>query len=191
MPTCEEVMAMLKRRMIALGALLAVAALSGSLGPPAPVEAATTQTQDWSTYRNERYGFQLAYPGGLFLQKETPRPENGALWTTADGAARLIATAAANEAAGTLASYREFVMAETYADARFDYAPVKATWFVLSGQKGDMIFYERIDFVCQGRFIYGWQLNYPASQRRKFDLIVEAIHRSYKVGRGEGGSCGP
>ena len=152
--------------------------------------AATASTQGWSNYRNERFGFQLSFPGGLFVRKETPNADSGALWTSTDGSARLLATATPNETSETLESYREFVMRETYADATFDYTPQKDNWFVLSGLKGDMIFYERITFACQGRFIYGWQVNYPLAQRRKYDPIVEAIHRSYKPGRGDGGGCG-
>jgi hypothetical protein len=171
---------------------LAVALTFGmSTGPgQARAQRTVTETQGWSTYRNDRFGFQLSYPGGLFQPQETPNADSGALWTSTDGGARLIATAAPNETGMTLEAYRDFVMAETYADARFGYAPVKDTWFVLSGQKGDMMFYERITFVCQGRFIYGWQVNYPASQRRKFEAIIEAMHRSYKPGRGDGGTCG-
>lgn len=151
----------------------------------------TTATQDWSSYKNERYGFRLRYPGGLFVRTETPNSESGALWTSTEGNARLLATATANETGETLDTYRDFVMRETYAEAKFDYTPKRQNWFVLSGQKGDMIFYERITFVCEGRYIYGWQVNYPAAQRRKFDAIVEAIHLSYKAGRGEGGVCSP
>ena len=153
------------------------------------VTAATASTQGWSNYRNERFGFQLSYPGGLFVRQETPNADSGALWTSTDGTARLLATATPNETSETLESYREFVMRETYADARFDYTPQKDNWFVLSGQKGDVIFYERITFACQGRYIYGWQVNYPLAQRRKYDAIVEAIHRSYKPGRGDGVGC--
>lgn len=152
-------------------------------------KALTTSTQGWSAYKNAKFGFQLSYPGGLLIRTETQNTANGALWASADGTARLLATAVENETSETLESYRTFVMGETYADARFDYTPTRDNWFVLSGQKGDLIFYERITFVCGGRYIYGWQINYPADQRRRFDAIVEAIHRSYKPGRGSDGDC--
>ena len=168
---------------------LVVCVLAGLMTSSRPATAATAVTQGWSSYKNERFGFQLSYPGGLFQRTETPNSERGALWTSTDGAARLIATASLNETSETIGAYRAFVMRETYADAKFDYTPAKNNWFVLSGRKDDRIFYERITFVCQGRFIYGWQLNYPASQKRKYDAIVEAIHRSYKPGRGESGAC--
>jgi len=159
-----------------------------------PVEAEAEKqqsiaTQGWSTYKNPRFGFQLSYPGGLLLRKETPNSTDGAVWTTADGKASLLATAASNETSETLESYRAFVMGETYAGASFDYTPMRDNWFVLSGQKGDAMFYERITFVCGGRYIYGWQMNYPAEQRSRFDAIVEAVHRSYRPGRGQDGSC--
>ncbi|MEQ1612661.1 MAG: hypothetical protein ABL904_07890 [Hyphomicrobiaceae bacterium] len=166
--------------------LLAAALLMA--GTAVSTAAEVAETQGWATYKNERFGFRLSYPDGLFTPKATPNSDSGAVWTTADGA-RLLATATQNDSAETIESYKEFVMRESYGDAKFDYTPVKGTWFVLSGQKGDTIFYERITFVCQGRYIYGWQANYPASQRRKYDAIVEAIHRSYKPGRGESGDC--
>lgn len=172
---------------MAIGALVVAAApLAGAAATE--TSRGTILTQGWSTYKNQKFGFQLSYPGGLFIAAPTPNSESGGVWKSTDGVARLIATAAPNDTSETLESYRSFVMAESYADAQLDYAPVKDTWFVLSGRKGDTMFYERITFVCEGRYIYGWQLNYPAEQRRKYDAIVEAIHRSYKVGRG-GSDC--
>lgn len=182
---------LLRRALLPTVAAVTMIALGPTPLRVSPTWAASTVTEGWSVYRNARFGFQLSYPGGLFVEKETPNSDSGALWTSIDGGARLIATATPNDTGESLESYRDFVMRETYADAKFDYTPLKDTWFVLSGQKGDTIFYERITFVCQGRYIYGWQANYPASQKRKYDAIVEAIHRSYKAGKGEGGGCGP
>ena len=174
------------RRVLSVVAAAAVVAASSTV-----LDARSAlSTQGWSVYKNERYGYRLSYPGGLFNPAETPNKESGAIWTTAEGA-RLIATAAPNESGETLQSYKDFVMRESYAGARIDYSPTKDDWFVVSGQQGDQMFYERITFACDGRYIYGWQMRYPVSQRRKYDLIVEAIHASFKAGRGVGGNCEP
>ncbi len=143
------------------------------------------------SYSNARYGFSLRLPGDHFVAGQARNPEGGGLWQTRDGQVRVLAVATANASSETLTSYRQFVMETTYKNAVFDYLPTRGNWFVLSGEMDGRIFYERITFVCDGRYIYGWQMSYPASEKRRWDPIVEAIHRSYRVGRGEDGRCGP
>ncbi len=140
-------------------------------------------------YRNEKYGFTMKVPADQFVAGTARNPEIGALWISRDKLARLLAVAAPNETGGSIESYREFVIENTYANAHFDYTPQRDNWFVLSGTMGDQVFYERITFVCDGRYIYGWQLFYPARQKRLYDAIVEEIHRNYQVGKGEDGKC--
>lgn len=140
-------------------------------------------------YRNEKYGFSLTVPEQF--EAGTPRnPDDGGLWISRDGSARLIAVAAPNTTKETLASYRSFLMEESYKSAKFDYTPMREDWFVLSGRMDDEMFYERITFACDGRYIYGWQMKYPVSERRRYDAMAELIHRSYQVGRGRDGNCG-
>ena len=67
-----------------------------------------------------------------------------------DGTARLIVAAFENETNASLADYREQLLVENYAGANIDYSPVKEKWFVLSGTRGDMHFYERVSFTCGG-----------------------------------------
>lgn len=141
-------------------------------------------------YTNPKFGFSLIVPGEIFVPGNTRNPEVGALWNGRDGQARLLAVAGQNASGETLPAYRQFVMQQTYAGATFDYTPVRDTWFVLSGRKDGQMFYERITFACEGRYIYGWQLTYPIAERQRYDRIVEAIHRSYRPGRGEDGRCG-
>lgn len=140
-------------------------------------------------YRNRKYGFALRVPPEHFVAGNPRNPDEGGLWVSRDGRARLIAVAAPNTSGESLDSYRRFVMQETYKSASFDYTPVRDNWFVLSGSMGGQLFYERITFACQGRYIYGWQVMYPADQKRLYDRLVEAIHRSYRPGRGEDGNC--
>jgi hypothetical protein len=143
------------------------------------------------SYYNARFGFSLRLPGNHFVAGEPRNPESGGLWQTRDGRVRVLAVAAANESGSSLEAYRKFVMETAYKTAKFDYLPIRDTWFVLSGEMDGRIFYERISFVCEGRYIYGWQMTYPAAEKRRWDPIVETIHRSYRLGRGEDGRCGP
>ena len=143
-----------------------------------------------ATYRNERFGFQVAYPAAVFEPGEAPEGGQGMRFMSRDGAAQLLVSAGRNDTGETLKSYRRFVLSKSYADARVEYAPVRDSWFVLSGTNGDTIFYERITFRCGGKVIYGWQMTYPAAERQIYDPIVEAVHRSYRPGNGEGGKCG-
>ena len=156
--------------------LASMAALSATAGP-------------MLEYHNEKYGFSLLVPADVFTEGVSRNPEAGNIWISRDRRARLMAVAGPNETGGTLKSYRSFVMEKTYAGARFDYMPVRDTWFVLSGIKDNQVFYERITFACGGRYVYGWQMFYPVAQKRFYDRIVEEIHRNYRIAGGEDGSC--
>lgn len=147
----------------------------------------------WEIYRNERFGFQIAYPTALLEPDGSVESSAGRLFRSRDGRVTLLAGAGLNEAGDSIATYRDFLLAESYQSARLDYAPVRSTWFVLSGLQagtsGDEMFYERVTFTCSGRMIYGWRLTYPAAERAVYDRIVEGIHRGYRPGQGENGAC--
>jgi hypothetical protein len=170
------------------------ATLAGTTGACAQSRPVAIETQGWTTYRSPAYGFSFAYPDGLFkLDQTVPQANGGGIWLSDDRSARLIATSGANAGRDTLATYREALIRDSYAAAKLTYAPNLTNAFVLSGTidgpNGPRMFYERVSFVCEGRFIYGWQMMYPLAQARKFDRIVEALARSYKPGRGPNGNC--
>jgi hypothetical protein len=89
----------------------------------------------------------------------------------------------------TTASYRQSVMDEAYQGASMAYAPLRKTWFVLAGSKGEEGFYERATFACDGRIIQRWRLTYPAGERAYYSNIIERIHLGYKHVRGAGPHC--
>ena len=154
----------------------------------------TLETEGWSTCRSPSFGFSFTFPDGLFkLDQSSVQVNGGGIWLTGDRRARLIATSGPNTSRESMSVYRQTILSESYTGARLDYAPILPNGFVLSGvlpsPQGERMFYERVTFVCDGRFIYGWQMVYPAAQRQKFDRIVEAVSRSYKPGRGSKGDC--
>jgi hypothetical protein len=178
-----------------LGALcIALSNFAQASPSTAQAKARNLDTQGWSTYRSPSYGFSFTFPDGLFkLDQSSVQANGGGIWLTDDRRARLIATSGPNTSSDTISAYRQTILTESYTGARLDYAPILPNGFVLSGvmpsAQGERMFYERVTFACDGRFIYGWQMMYPAGQRQKFDRIVEAVSRSYKPGRGSKGDC--
>lgn len=150
------------------------------------VSALAATAQDVATYRNERHGFSLSYPTGTFAQGPSASAD-GEVFLSRDGNARLLAGALPNDAGMGLRDYRAFVLKQSYPDAAIDYAPVRDTWFVLSGIRDGMMFYERVTFTCGGRLINSWAMLYPAGERQVYDRIVEQVARSYRPGAA---SCG-
>jgi hypothetical protein len=149
-----------------------------------------TDSASWASHRNARLGFSLRYPPDIFV----PDPaQSNALVThfrSRDGRATLRIVATSNEAGRTLAQYRTALIQERYRQAKFDYAPQRDTWFVLSGFAGDDIFYERVTFACDRRSLHGWMLVFPASERALYEPIIEEMHRSYRHSNGPGARCG-
>jgi hypothetical protein len=145
------------------------------------LEAAAQGGVEIATYKNQRYGFTLSYPTAHFTPQE-PLAEEGRVWVSRDGNARLLAGGLANEEGLNLRQYREFVLQKSYAGAEVDYAPMRDNWFVLSGTRDGIMFYERVTFTCGGRTINSWAMIYPATDRRTYDRIVEQVSRSYRAG---------
>lgn len=150
--------------------------------------AARVKLRNWQQIESARFGFMIAYPGNVFELKAS-QSEEGQVLVSHDGAARLLVGAFDNDGHATLAEYREQILSENYKGANLDFAPVKGTWFIVSGTQGTMHFYERVSFTCGGRLINSWALLYPVAERPFYDRVVEAIARSYTPGAGRTGSC--
>ena len=151
------------------------------------VSAVAAAAQDVATYRNERHGFSLSYPAGTFSELAPPANDQGRVFVSRDGNARLLAGALPNADGMNLRDYRSLVLQESYPGAQIDYAPMRDNWFVLSGIRDGVMFYERVTFTCGGRLINSWAMLYPAAERRLYDRIVEHVARSYRAGEA---SCG-
>ena len=72
--------------------------------------------EEIATYHNKRFGFTLSYPTAQFKPKE-PLSDDGRVWMSHDGNARLLAGALPNADGMNLRDYREFLLKESYAGA--------------------------------------------------------------------------
>ena len=100
----------------------------------------------WATVINERHGFAIAYPDNIFeQQKEALKTDEGGVYVSKDGKAKLLVGAFENVDNQSLQDYRKFLISDLYAGAKIDYAPVKERWFVLSGDRNGQTFYQPIN----------------------------------------------
>jgi len=142
---------------------------------------------DWVTYVNDRFGFSLRYPADVFAPERRSDAGDGEVFVATQGHGRLLVGAFENRDGHSVASYRDLIRRQSYADYEVSYAPRGQTWFVLSGESNDKVFYEKVMFSCQGRVINSFALVYPIERKRQFDPIVERIENTFRPGPGCGG----
>lgn len=139
--------------------------------------------ESWNSYRNERFGLSLSYPGTVFAPDRTAEAGDGQLMVSKDGSARLLIGGLLNADGRSPAAYQDFIARQSYADYRIDYRRLGSNWFVLSGEGNGKIFYEKVMFSCAGRLINSFALIYAADERQVFDPIVERIENSFRPGQ--------
>jgi hypothetical protein len=161
--------------------LAGLAAALAGVSAVQPAAQGNAPSDEVATYFNKRYGFTLSYPTARFTPQE-PLREEGRVWVSNDGNAKLLAGALANADGMSLGEYRQFLLKKSYAGAEIDYAPIRDNWFVLSGTRDGTMFYERVTFTCGGRRINSWAMLYPAAERAVYDRIVEKVARTYRAG---------
>ncbi len=175
---------------LVLASLMPLASVPQRLAaaPQSPTAAAGTATS-WTSVKHPRRGFMIAYPTDVFRPQDGIGGEDGRVFASPDGRARLLVGAFENTAEFSLADYRKYLLEANYTDARLDYERSKDRWFVISGTRGDTMFYERVTFTCGGRLVNSWAMLYPVAERSRYDRIVEVVARSYKAGAGATGNC--
>jgi hypothetical protein len=160
--------------------------IAGLLMSTLALPAAQSVAQDnvgLATYRNERHGFSLSYPAEQFIALPSAT-EDGRQFVSKDGGARLLVGTLPNFDNKNLRDYRTFVLSESYPGAKVYYAPVRDNWFVVSGIRNGMVFYQRVNFTCANRNINSWAVVFPQDQKAVYEPIIEQIHRDYRLGNG-------
>ena len=140
---------------------------------------------DWSTQQDPQFGFTYSYPAGLFVPTEGERP-SFYYFRSQQTDAKFLVGAWNNEKASTPEGFKHWMLthAEGYED--ITYQPHGQSWFVLSGHRGDQIYYEKTIFACGGRVVNVFAIAYPEAERQRFDPVVERMEDSFKSGRGCG-----
>lgn len=162
---------MISRRHLVLG--VAGAAMLGA-GPAAAQKL-------WRTYKNERFGTTIEYPADKFILQ--PGKEDGARFITVDGGEFTVA-AINNVLNQNIAGIEAAALKARDLDERIAHRERGPSWFVLSGTKADLLFYERHLLSHRGKIINDLEILYPARLRGLYDPIVRRMTRSFRAGVG-------
>ena len=145
----------------------------------------------WAPYVNERFGFSFQYPSGVFEPERRSEAGDGEVFASVRGDGRLLVGAFENADGHTVASYMNYIRTESYSGYNIDYAPRGQTWFVLSGESDQDVFYEKVMFSCGGRIISSFALIYPIASKARFDPVVVGIEKTFRPGQNCGAHVRP
>jgi hypothetical protein len=142
-------------------------------------------SEEWATQRDPQFGFSFDYPAEMFAPTEGERP-SFYYYVSEETDAKFLVGAWNSGQGNTPKEFKQWMLthAEGYED--ITYQPRGRSWFVLSGHRGDQIYYEKAIFSCSGQVVNVLAIAYPEAQRDRFDPVVERMEDSFKSGRGCG-----
>ena len=153
-------------------AFAALAAVPGS-------EAVAVERSGWSRFQDPERHVSFEFPAHIFQQEATDGGERGAVFSTADGRARLRVFGFVNSRDQT--PRRHLAGIPEYRTERFHYARTTSRFYVASGVRGGMILYRRCNFSPRAdRRVGCVQLEYPQAEKRAWDEVVTRISLSLR-----------
>lgn len=134
----------------------------------------------WMTYVNARSGASLTYPTDLFEPLPPSAGGENQRFVSRDGEAELEFIVLPRAPGQTPSSLqRSLIGREGYEEVT--YRPRGRSWFVLSGYRGDRIFYEKYMFA--GGSVQAFAMAYPSGLRHVYDPVVEVVEDNFRPAR--------
>ena len=153
-----------------LAILMSVVAISQCQAAPVP----------WASERDAELGFRFSYPRDLFHRTEGDRKPSFHYFTSDDAESKFVVGAWHNEAAQTPNEFKRWLLANTGGYDEMTYVPRGRSWFVISGYRGDDIYYEKVMFSCAGGVVNVFAISYPKAKRHVYDPVVEQMEDSFR-----------
>jgi len=139
---------------------------------------------EWTVYLNDRFGYRLVYPDSWFEAGPVSPNGDGRAFVTPEGDARIVVFGAHNSQRLSLREYRRTLLEDFGGYGELTYSPVGNTWFVLSGYRGDTIYYQKVMFSCGGRIINVLSISFPAADKPLFSPVIEKVEDRFRPGPG-------
>ena len=161
------------RRSLILFSVAAVIAINGAAA------------QSWQRYVNPRYGFSIEYPP-QFRAEPPPANGDGRNFAAADGAHFSVSGELNNpgDKERTIPEFEAYLRSVSggsdYAHVTYRFANAES--LVLSGFRGDQVFYEKYILSQHGQVINAFVVIYPTRAKALYDPIVARMSKSFHAG---------
>ena len=137
----------------------------------------------WLSQREPSLGFAFSYPPELFQEIQGDGKPSFHYFGSANSDAQFLVGGWNNLADRTPESFKRWLIANAGGYDEVTYRPRGRSWFVLSGYRGDQIYYEKVMFSCRGRLVNVFAITYPVAKRSIFDPVVERMEDTFRPGR--------
>jgi hypothetical protein len=159
--------------MRAMSIALALTLLAAGAG----ASAFAVERSGWSQVHDPEHHVSFQFPNHIFRSDAAHGGEQGAVFSTPDGRARLRVFGFVNARNQTPRSHLAAI--PEFRSESFHYVRTAPSFFVASAVRDGMIFYRRCNFSPRAHRRVGClQLEYPQSEKRAWDEVVARISRS-------------
>lgn len=133
----------------------------------------------YTTYSNARFGYSIQFPLGLLEMQAESDNGDGTTFVSKDGSVEMRVWGQHNALSRSVRT--EYAEALKRADTDFTYKSLLKNGFAISGTAGDKIYYQKTLYRAgKGGVFYTFTIEYPMSERVKYDAVVQRIVRSFK-----------
>src|SRR6476620_629874 len=137
----------------------------------------------WTSQRDAGLGFAYSYPPALFQEIEGDGKPSLHYLETPNSDAKYLVCGWNNRASRSPESFKPWLIANAGGYDEVTYHPRGRSWFVLSGYRGDQIYYEKVMFSCGADIVNVIAITYPVAERKLYDPIVERMEDHFRPGR--------
>ena len=132
----------------------------------------------WTVYEDDQFGCVLDYPAGLF-HAEVPNPDEPRRFSSPDTDVYFRIKGVENASGWSPQAIREkYLSADMPGDVTYD--RTKSDFVVLSGYRGQSIFYTKVAVSTDRHSACIFEITYPREQKKAFDKIVTRMSRSLR-----------
>ena len=143
---------------------------------------AGTAAANWALQTDRELGFRYSYPAEVFSPIEGDGKPYFHYFASPSSEAKFLVGGWNNARGQSPEGLKRWLIENVGGYDETTYRPRGRSWFVLSGYRGDSIYYEKVMFSCGGSLVNVFAITYPVEQRDMYDPIVERMEDTFRPG---------